>query len=130
MALSTITAALYAREGCSLARGDAPVKIDREGHENQEYSDAPGEGLPAVRAYGLVEQETPHRVDDLRYRLVVGEGLQYPRHVVRHHERAGGEDQGEEPDEASRLHGLGAPQEGYGSPDPGEREAEQQQEPD
>src|SRR5829696_756099 len=131
MALSTITAALYARDDCSLARGDAPVQRDREGYENQEYSDAPNEGLPAVRAYGLAEQEAPHRVDDLRYRLVVGEGLQYPRHVVRHHERAGGEDQGEEPDEARRLHGLGAPQEErYGSPDPGERETEQQQEPD
>src|SRR5215203_4508258 len=109
MALSTITAALYARVDGPLTRLDAPVQRDREGNENQEYSDAPGEGLPAVRAYGLAKQEGPHRVDDLRYRLVVGEGLQYSRHVVRHHERAGGEGQREEPDKARRLHGLGAP---------------------
>src|SRR5215210_7079419 len=106
------------------ARGDAPVEGYGEGDEDREYSQAPGEGLPAVRADGLVEQEGPDRVDNLRHRLVVCEGLQPPWHVVRLHERAGGEDQREEPDKAGRLDGLGAPHEERDRrPDLGEREA-------
>src|SRR5215218_10402333 len=113
-----------------LTRGDAPVQRDGEGDEDREYAEAPGKGLPAVRAYWLVEQEASYRVHDLRHRLVVGEGLEPSRHVVRHHEGAGGEGQREEPEKASRLHGLGAPEEErYGGPYPREREAEQQEEP-
>src|SRR5215210_7879137 len=86
MALATITAALYACVHCSWcasARGDPPVQGDGEGDEDHEYPQAPGEGLPAVRADGLVEQEGPHRIDNLRHRLVVGEGLEPSWHVVR-----------------------------------------------
>src|SRR5215211_5745320 len=126
MALSTITAALYACACCCYpsARGDAPVQGDREWDEDHEYPDAPGEGRPAVRAHGLVEQKSSHRVDNLRHPLVVGEGLQPSRHVVRLYERARGEGQREEPDKPGRLDGLGASHEERDRrPDPGKREA-------
>ncbi len=47
---------------------------DRERDEDQEHANIPGEGLPDVRADGLVEEEAAHRVYDLRCGLVVGEG--------------------------------------------------------
>ena len=37
--------------------------------------------------YGLIEEEAAHRVDDLRYRLAVGERLEPPWHAVGLHER-------------------------------------------
>ena len=36
--------------------------------------------------YGLVEEEAAHRIDDLRYRLAVGERLEPPWHAVGLHE--------------------------------------------
>src|SRR5215210_2739081 len=131
MALSTIIAALYACGACSLsasARGDTPVEGDREGDEDYEYPNAPGEGLPAVRAHWLTEEEATYRVHDLCHRLVVGECLQGAGHVVCLDVRAACEGQGEEPDKACRLHGLGAAHEECDRrPDPREREAEEQQ---
>jgi hypothetical protein len=44
-----------------------------------------------VRFEGLIEEEAPHRVYDLRYGLAVGESLKAARHAVCPHEGARGE---------------------------------------
>src|SRR5829696_7126639 len=72
------------------ARRRAPVERHRERHEDHQYPRAPGEGLPAGRAHGLVEEKPPYRVDNLRGRLVVDEGLEPAGHAAGRHERAAG----------------------------------------
>ena len=61
---------------------NTPVERDRERHEDQKYAHAPGEGQPASRTYGLVEEEAAHRVYNLRYGLVVGECPELDGHAA------------------------------------------------
>src|SRR6266851_5232364 len=77
--------------------------------EDDEDTDTPRKRLPDRRGIRLVEEQPTYRVDDQRNWLVFCEGAQPVRHALCRHERAAGEGQGKEPDEASRLCRLHAP---------------------
>jgi len=86
---------------------------------------------PAHRTCELVKEEAAHRVYDLRYGLVISEGPEPAGHTAGLNKGAAGEGEREEPDEAGLLHRLDAThQEPYSRRDPGEGEAEEQQQTD
>src|SRR6266568_578955 len=89
-----------------LPRCPASIGPDCQGYEYHEDAYAPGQGLPDRRDVGLVEEQAAYGVDDQRDRLVFSEGAQPAGHALGGNERAAGEGQREEPDEAGGLCSL------------------------
>src|SRR6266566_2408930 len=87
-------------------RGSASILPYRERDEHDKDANAPGQRQQNGRGVGMVEEQSARRVDDLRNRLMLCEGAQPGGHALCRHERATGEGQRKEPDEACGLRRL------------------------